>query len=73
MLSYCLKERKNTQNKPGSERYERTKNNRLIMKSICLSCGSQKTKFVKNTKGAGLDIHLAPLENYQNQKRFYTY
>ena len=62
MLSYCIKEKKNTQNKPGSEHYERTKNNRLIMKSICASCGSQKTKFVKN-KGAGLDIQnaLAPL------------
>ena len=40
----------------GSERYERTKNNRLMLKCTCISCGITKTKFVshKTKKGTGV-------------------
>ena len=47
MKSYCVKQKKVTECVPGSERYEKAKNNRLMMKCICGECGITKTKFVK--------------------------
>ena len=45
MKSYCLKERKETE---GSEpKIIRTKNNRLLERTICKSCGIYKYKFIK--------------------------
>ena len=46
--SYCVKEKKQTQSVPGSERYVRAKNGRLMLKSKCASCGIVKTRFVKS-------------------------
>ena len=53
MRSYCIKEKKQTECAPGSERYERANNGRLMLKCQCVSCGITKTKFVKNTQEGG--------------------
>ena len=37
--SYCVKEKKQTECVPGSERYVKTKNGRTMMKCQCASCG----------------------------------
>ena len=47
--SYCVKQKKRTQSVPGSERYMRTKNGRLMLKSTCADCGITKTK-IRQTK-----------------------
>ena len=54
MKSYCVKERKQTDNVPGSEQYVVTKNGRNAIKSKCASCGITKFRFVSNRQGAGL-------------------
>ena len=46
--SYCVRQKKVTECVAGSERYERTKNGRTMLKCICAECGITKTKFVKN-------------------------
>ena len=46
MKSYCVKQKKVTECVPGSERYEPTKNGRMMLKCICSDCGKTKTKFV---------------------------
>ena len=46
--SYCVKQKKTTNSVPGTEKYVKTKNNRLMLKSQCSECGATKTKFVKN-------------------------
>ena len=38
-----------------------SKNNRLMLKAKCGSCGIIKTQFVKETKGGNFDIHKAIL------------
>ena len=53
MKTYCIKEKKQTECAPGSERYERANNGRLMLKCQCVSCGITKTKFVKNTQEGG--------------------
>ena len=45
MLYYCLKSRKNTENK--NTKVVRTKNGRIILLSKRLLCNSRKSKFVK--------------------------
>ena len=47
MRSYCVKQKKVTECVPGSERYEKAKNGRLMLKCKCSECGITKTKFVK--------------------------
>ena len=47
MKSYCVKQKKVTECVPGSERYEKAKNGRLMLKCKCSECGITKTKFVK--------------------------
>ena len=49
MKSYCVKQKKVTECVPGSERYEKAKNGRLMLKCTCAECGITKTKFVKKT------------------------
>ena len=56
MISYCIKEKKDTLSL--NPKYVLTKNNRLMLKSTCASCGITKTKFVKKQGG---DIHKAML------------
>ena len=53
MKSYCVKQKKVTECVPGSERYVRAKNGRLMLKCKCSECGIIKTKFVKSQKGSG--------------------
>ena len=55
--SYCVKEKKQTECVPGSERYVKTKNGRTMMKCTCASCGITKAKFVKSqSTGSGIRI-----------------
>ena len=51
MRSYCVKQKKVTECAPGSERYEKAKNGRLMLKCKCSECGITKTKFIKSQKG----------------------
>ena len=53
MRSFCVKQKRVTECVPGSERYEKAKNGRLMLKCICAECGITKTKFVKQA-GNGL-------------------
>ena len=53
MKSYCVKQKKVTECVPGSEKYVKTKNGRLMLKCTCAECGITKTKFVKQA-GNGL-------------------
>ena len=63
MESYCVKQKKVTLCIPGSERYEKAKNGRLLLKCTCSECGITKTKFVSQNKdspyqGAGIGSTL---------------
>ena len=62
--SYCVKERKQTECLEGSEKFEITKNNRLVLKCTCKSCGITKVRLVKASEAKGkcfLDMATAPL------------
>ena len=48
MKTYCLKCKKDTEN--IDSKVVRTKNNRLLMQSICSDCKNKKSRFVKNKK-----------------------
>ena len=50
--SYCVKQKKQTECAPGSERYVNA-NGRTMMKCICVECGITKTKFVKSQSTGG--------------------
>jgi len=54
MLTYCVKEKKKTACRPGSERFLETKNGRNAMKCICSECGATKFRFIKGQNGEGL-------------------
>ena len=51
--SYCVKQKKQTECVPGSEKYVKAKYGRLMMKCKCVECGIIKNRFVKQT-GAGI-------------------
>ena len=51
--SYCVKQKKDTTCVPGSERFVKAKNGRMMLKCKCSECGITKTKFVKQM-GNGL-------------------
>ena len=53
MNTYCVKCKRKTgfRSKPN---LVRTKNNRLMLRSICNVCGSKKTRFVSAQQGKGL-------------------
>ena len=57
MLSYCVRERKMTNCKPGSEQIVQTKNNRYGIKCICAECGAKKFRFISKNQmmGSGFD------------------
>ena len=61
MKSYCVKQKKVTECVPGSERHEKAKNGRLMLKCVCVECRIIKTKFVKSQKG-GENPLSKPLE-----------
>ena len=46
--SYCVKQKKQTECVPGSEKYVKTKNGRTMMKCTCAECGITEAKFVKS-------------------------
>ena len=48
--SYCVKQKKQTDCVPGSEKYITTKNGRSMMKCTCAECGITKAKFLKRMK-----------------------
>ena len=50
---YCVKEKKQTECLEGSERYEKSKNNRLKLKCTFKSCGITKVRFVKASEAKG--------------------
>ena len=56
---YCIKENKKT--KDIDPTYVRSKNNRLMLKAKCGSCGIIKTQFVKENKEGKFGIHKAML------------
>lgn len=57
MITYCVKERKLTDNVPGSEHYQKAKNGRLMLKSKYASCGIIKTQFIsQNGKGISDEV-----------------
>ena len=60
---YCIKEKKKKKRKTEDidPTYVRSKNNRLMLKAKCGSCGTIKTQFVKENKGGKFDIHKAML------------
>ena len=52
MKTYCLKCKKGTENLDS--KIFRTKNNRLIMQSICSGCRNKKSRFVEKQEAEGL-------------------
>ena len=48
MKIYCVKEKKKTDNVPGTEQRVVTKNNRHMMKAQCACCGRMKSTFVSS-------------------------
>ena len=48
MQTYCVKCRKNTENKDA--KVIKTKNCKLQMRSQCSICGNKKSRFVKKTR-----------------------
>ena len=62
MLTYCFKRKKNTKNIDA--KMMRTKNGRSVLSSKCATCGSKKSKFMKEQEAEGLLSNLgikAPL------------
>ena len=57
MLSYCLKNKKNTEsiNPKGSK----TTNGKTMILSKCAICGSKKSKFIKEQQAKGLLSNLS--------------
>ena len=47
MISYCVKQKKQTKCVPDSERVVKAKDGRLMMKCTCAECEMTKAKFIK--------------------------
>ena len=60
MVSYCVKQKKFTNSLSGSEKIIRSKNGKLMIKSICVECGAKKSQFIKPRKGGSSQRLLAP-------------
>ena len=52
MKTYCIVCKKDTENK--NPKVFKTKNGRLILKSICLECDNKKSRFISKNEGFGL-------------------
>ena len=67
MVSYCVKQKKFTNSIAESEKITRSKNGKLMIKSICSECGAKKSQFIKSkenqgaaltsARGGSIDIH----------------
>ena len=59
MVSYCVKQKKFTNSLAGSEKITRSKNGKLMIKSICSECGAKKSQSIKSkeNQGGSIDIH----------------
>ena len=55
MLTYCVRQRKQTECVPGSETFQVTKNGRNAMKCQCAECGITKFRFISKREGSGFD------------------
>ena len=56
MKTYCIVCKKDTENK--NPKAFKTKNERLILKSICLVCNNEKSRFMSKNEGSGLLSNL---------------
>ena len=54
MLTYCVKQKKQTACVPGSETFVVTKNGRNAMKCQCAECGATKFRFINRQSREGL-------------------
>ena len=52
MKTYCTVCKKDTENK--NPRVFKTKNERLILKSVCSVCNNKKSRFISKIQGSGL-------------------
>ena len=52
MKTYCIACKKDTENK--NPKVFKTKNERLILKSICSVCNNKKSRFISKHEGSGL-------------------
>ena len=52
MKTYCIVCKKATENK--NQKVFKTKNERLILKSICSVCNNKKSRFISKNEGSGL-------------------
>ena len=52
MKTYCIVCKKETENK--NPKGFKTKNERLILKSICSVCNNKKSRFISKSEGSGL-------------------
>ena len=52
MKTYCIACKKDTENK--NPKVFKTKNRRLILKSICSVCNNKKSRFISKNEGSGL-------------------
>ena len=62
MKSYCLRCKKDTENR--NPKVSKTSNNRIMILSKCAICGCKKSRFIKNQVAKGLLSNLgikAPL------------
>ena len=55
MLTYCVKQRKQTECVPGSETFLVTTNGRKAMKCQCAECGITKFRFLSKREGGSFD------------------
>ena len=56
MLSYCLKCKKNTES--INPKLSKTTNDKAMILSTCVICGSKKSKFIKEQQAKGLLSNL---------------
>ena len=52
MKTYCVSCKKDTENK--NPKVFKTKNGRLMLKSICSVCNNKKSRFILKNEGSGL-------------------
>ena len=52
MKTYCVSCRRDTGNK--NSKVFKTKNGRIMLKSICSACGNKKSRFLSKNKGSGI-------------------